>query len=167
MSNTLFELVDDAEQLYELAIDPETDPEVFNDTLEGIMGMIEVKACGYANVLKQLAMEEKQADELSKMFAEKANVRKNNIKRMKDALKEAMTRLEVKELPAGAFTIKLQNNGGVEPLVLDQPDKVPDSLTKITVAPDNDKIREFLEGQKDRKTEWAHIAPRGQHIVIK
>ena len=164
---TLFDITEEFRALYEMGADPECDEEAFQGTLESLMGEIEVKGCGYTQVIKQLEMEQKQAEEVSKMFADKATVRKNHIKRMKEALKMAMETIGTDEIPAGAFTIKLQNNGGVEPLVLDQPDKVPDNLTKITVAPDSDKIREFLEGQKDRKTEWAHIAPRGQHIVIK
>ena len=159
---SLFEIVDDMQELYQLATDPETDPQVFEDTLEGLKGELEVKACGYVNVLKQLDMEAKQAKEVSKMFADKAKVRENNIKRMKDALQWALTTQGLKEMPAGAFTIKLQNNGGVAPLEITG--EVPQNMTKVIVEPDNDKIREYL---KDNECDWAHLGERGQHIVIK
>lgn len=162
MKQTLFELVDDMQELYELATDPETDPELLDGSIESVMGAIEVKACGYANLLKQLDMEAKQAKEVSQMFAEKAKVRENNIKRMKEALKFAMERLDKKDLAAGAFTIKLQNNGGLQPLKIDG--EVPQNMTKIIVEPDNDKIREFL---KENTCDWAHLEERGKHIVIK
>ena len=162
MGNTLFELVDDMQELYEMATDPECDPEMLEGSIDSIMGMIEVKACGYANVMKQLEMEAKQAEEVSKMFADKANVRKNNIKRMKEALKMAMDRLGEKSLAAGAFTIKLQNNGGLQPLKITG--EVPQSMTKVIVEPDTEKIRAFL---KENTCEWAHLEERGQHIVIK
>lgn len=162
--STLFELVEDCQLLYEMATDPDCDPQVLEDTIEGIMGMIEIKAGGYVNVIKQLEMEQKQAEELSRAFAAKAKIRENNIKRMKDTLLAAMDRLNKTELPAGDFTFKVQKNGGKEPLVIDDPGKVPDNLTKITIEPDKDKIREFL---KDNTAEWAHIEPRGKHIVIK
>lgn len=129
--------------------------------------MIEVKAGGYANVIKQLEMEQKQAEEVAKMFTSKANTRKNNIKCMKEALKEAMTRLDIKELPAGAFTIKLEANGGELPLVIDDPEAVPENMTKITIAADNGKIREYLETQPNARCKWAHIGERGKHIVIR
>lgn len=164
MGNSLFDLVGEVKVLYDLAIDPECDPRAFDDTLDGIMGEIEVKAGGYAHVLKQLEMEQKQAEEISKAFAEKAKVRANNIKRMKDTLAYAMESLNVKELEAGDFTFKLQNNGGKEPIVIDKPDAVPDSLTKIIVEPDKEKIREYL---MDHEADFAHIEPRGKHIVIK
>lgn len=162
MSNTLFKLVDEMQELYDLAIDPETDPEALEGSIESVMGAIEVKACGYANLLKQLEMEQKQAEMVSQSFADKAKVRKNNIKRMKEALMLAMDRLGKKDLPAGAFTIKLQKNGGLQPLKIDG--EVPQNMTKVIVEPDNDKIREYL---KENTCEWAHLEERGQHIVIK
>ena len=162
MSQTLFEIVDDYQNLYELATDPDTDPEVFNDTLEAIKGALEVKSCGYVNVIKQLEMEAKQADEVSEMFKAKAEVRKNNIKRMKEMLKSALEATNQESLTAGAYTIKLQKNGGVQPLVIDG--DVPQNMTKVIVEPDNAKIREYL---KDHLCEWAHLEPRGKHIVIK
>lgn len=162
MSQTLFEIVDDYQNLYELATDPDTDPYVFNDTLEAIKGALEVKSCGYVNVIKQLEMEAKQADEVSEMFKEKAEVRKNNIKRMKEMLKSALEATNQESLTAGAYTIKLQKNGGVQPLVIDG--DVPQNMTKVIVEPDNAKIREYL---KDHSCEWAHLEERGKHIVIK
>jgi len=162
MSQTLFEIVDDYQNLYELATDPDTDPEVFNDTLEAIKGALEVKSGGYVNVIKQLEMEAKQADEVSEMFKKKAEVRKNNIKRMKEMLKSALEATNQESLTAGAYTIKLQKNGGVQPLVIDG--DVPQNMTKIVVEPDNVKIREYL---KDHSCEWAHLEERGKHIVIK
>ena len=159
---TLFSISDDMLELYEMATDLDLDPQVFADTLEGLKGMLEVKACGYVNVIKQLEMEQKQAEEVSKLFADKSKVRKNNVKRMKEALQWVMNAQGVKELPAGAFTIKLQNNGGVAPLEITG--EVPQNMTKVIVEPDNDKIREYL---KDNECDWAHLGERGQHIVIK
>lgn len=160
---TLFDIVDDAKLLYEMGIDPDRDEQVFNDTLEAIMGCLEIKSCGYVNVIKQLEMEQKQAEEVSKLFADKAAVRKNSIKRMKDALKFALEETKQDSIAAGAFTIKLQKNGGKEPLKITG--DVPDSLCKVTIEPDGDKIREYLQDHPD--CEFAHLEPRGTHVVIK
>ena len=162
MGNTLFELVDEMQELYDLAIDPETDPELLKGSIESVMGAIEVKACNYANLIKQLEMEQKQAELVSQAFADKAKVRKSNIKRMKEALMMAMDRLDKNTLPAGSFTFKVQKNGGLQPLKIDG--EVPQNMTKVIVEPDNDKIREFL---KDNTCDWAHLEERGRHIVIK
>ena len=162
--STLYEITNDLETLYEMATDPECDPQALSDTIEGVMGAIEVKSAGYVNVIKQLEMEQKQAEEVSKAFADKAKVRENNIKRMKTALITVMDRLNVSEIPAGNYTIKMQNNGGKDPLKIDNPEKVPDSLCKVTVSPDSDLIRNYL---KDHDVDWAHVEPRGRHITIK
>lgn len=160
---TLFEIVDDMKLLYEMGTDPDRDEQVFEDTLEAIQGCLEVKACGYVNVIKQLEMEQKQAEEVSKMFADKAAVRKNSIKRMKDMLKFALEQTNQDSITAGAFTIKLQKNGGKEPLKITG--DVPDNLCKVTIEPDNDKIREYLQDHSE--CEFAHLEPRGTHVVIK
>lgn len=159
---TLFEIVDDMRQLYDMATEPETDPEVFNNTLEAIKGALEVKAAGYVNVIKQLEMEQKQAKEISKAFADKAKTRENNIKRMKDMLLMALDTANETEMDAGDFTIKVQKNGGVQPLVITG--DVPENMTRVIIEPDNDKIRDFL---KDNECNWAHLEERGKHIVIK
>ena len=96
------------------------------------------------------------------MFADKAKVRENHIKRMKEALKMAMETAGTDQIAAGAFTIKLQKNGGLQPLKITG--EVPDNMTKVIVEPDTDRIREFL---KDNECEWAHLEERGKHIVIK
>lgn len=159
---TLFELVDEMQELYDMATDPDTDPEALEGSIESVMGAIEVKSCAYANLIKQLEMEQNQAEMVSKAFADKARVRKNNIKRLKEALMIAMDRLDMTALPAGAFTFKIAKNGGLQPLKIDG--EVPQNMTKVIVEPDNDKIREFL---KDNECEWAHLEERGRHIVIK
>lgn len=161
-SNTLFELVDEMQELYDMATDPDTDPEALEGSIESVMGAIEVKSCAYANLIKQLEMEQNQAEMVSKAFADKARVRRNNVKRLKEALMIAMDSLDMTALPAGAFTFKIAKNGGLQPLKIDG--EVPQNMTKVIVEPDNDKIREFL---KDNECEWAHLEERGRHIVIK
>ena len=159
---SIFDIQGEMQELYLMGTDPDIDPQVFADTLEALKGELEIKSCGYVQVIKQMDMEAKQAEEVSMAFAEKAKVRKNNIKRMKDTLQWVMETQGLKEMPAGAWTIKLQKNGGVAPLEITG--EVPQNMTKVIVEPDNDKIREYL---KDNECDWAHLGERGQHIVIK
>ena len=159
---SLFDITAEYQALYELATDPECDEQVFQDTLEGIMGELEVKSCGYVNVIKQLDMEAKQAKEVAQLFSDKAKVRENHIKRMKEALMTAMETIGKDSMPAGAFTIKLQKNGGLQPLKITG--DVPKNMTKVIVEPDGEKIRELL---RDNECAWAHMEERGKHVVIK
>lgn len=163
MNNTIFDIIGEFKDLYELAISEEEQAEeAFIDTLETLKGELEAKSCGYVAVINRLEMEQKKADEIAKTYQAISKSRKNAIKRMKDTLLYAMDSLDKKELPAGDFTIKIKNNGGVQPLIIDG--DVPDNMTKITVEPDNDKIRAFL---KDNECDWAHLEERGRHIEIK
>ncbi len=163
--STLFEIVNEFQDLYAMATDPDTDPEAFEGSLESLTAELEVKSTGYVQLIKQLEMEMTQANIISEQFKAKANVRKNNIQRMKDRLLMAMEATGKSKIEAGDWTIKIQNNGGQAPLVIDG--DVPDNMTKITVEPDNSKIREYLMGQEDNKCGWVHLAERGKHIVIK
>ena len=163
MSNTLFDIVGEFQDLYTLAVsEEEQDEQVFIDTLDSLKGELEAKSCGYVAVMDRLDMEAKKADEVVKRYQALRDSRKKAIKRMKDTLMYAMDELGVDQMPAGDFTIKIKNNGGVQPLVIDG--KIPDNMTKVTIEPDNDKIRAFL---KDNECDWAHLEERGRHVEVK
>ena len=51
---SLYDLTNDWLMLMEMAEDPDIEEDVFMDTLEGIEGEIEIKADGYAKVIRQL-----------------------------------------------------------------------------------------------------------------
>ena len=159
---TLFDITEEFKALYELATDPECDEQVFNDTLEALTGELEVKSKGYVSVIKQLEMEMTQANITAEMFKQKAKVRENHIKQMKNALLFAMSQIGTDKVEAGEWTIKVQNNGGVQPLKITG--DVPQNMTKVIVEPDTEKIRNYL---KDNKCDWAHLEERGKHVVIK
>lgn len=164
MKATLFDIVGEFQSLYEMATsEEERDEQVFIDTLDSLTGELETKSAGYVAVITRLEAEAAKADEIAKAYAAVAKSRKNAIKRMKDALLYAMDSLDKKEMAAGELTIKIKNNGGVQPLVITG--DVPDSFTKVTIEPDNDKIRTYLKDGND--CEFAHLEERGRHIEIK
>ena len=109
--STLFEIVGDFQTLYAMATEPDTDPEAFEGSLEALTGELEVKGKDYVQVIKQLEMEQAQAEAISKQFKDKADVRKHSIERMKDRLLVAMNTIGKDKIEAGDWTIKVQNNG--------------------------------------------------------
>lgn len=161
---SLFEITSEFERLYQLAIDEEIDEESFAGTLEMLNADLELKSEGYANVIQQLQMESEKAEELEKQFKHKKEVRQRRVAAMKDAIKQAMMAADLREVNAGAFTIKLKKNGGLEPLVIDKPEEVPDNMKVIKYENDTKRIREFLA---EHEVDWAHTEPRGSHIEIK
>ena len=163
---TLFEISNEVRSLYDFAtnLEPtELDEQAFKDTLEGLTYELEVKASGYVSVIHQLEMEQKKAEELADDFKAKAEVRKNNIRRMKDALKWAMINANMDKVEAGDFTIKLQKNGGKQPMIIT--DTVPDNFKRIVYEDDKELIRKRLE--EGEQLSFAHLEERGSHIVIK
>lgn len=157
----LFEIVDEFQSLYDLLTE-DTDPQLIADTLESLTAELETKSAGYVAVRNQIDMEYKRAAELEKKFREIKKARENAKKAMDERLLMSMDALEVTELPAGDFTIKLKKNGGQAPLVIDG--EVPEEFTKITIENDNEKIREYL---KENECDFAHLGERGRHIEIK
>ena len=163
---TLFEITNEFQALYEFATTAELgeiDEQAYADTLNGMIGELEIKSAGYVAVINQLDMEQKKAEELAKAFKEKADVRKRNIERLKDALKWAMINTGQNEIAAGDFTIKLQNNGGQKPMKITGP--VPDNFKRIVYEDNKALIRKHLEDGE--ALDFAHLEERGKHIVIK
>lgn len=163
MGVTLFDIVGEFQALYELATSEDVESEdAFIDTLNSLTAELETKSGGYVAVINRLEAEQTKADEIAKAYAAVAKSRKNAVKRMKDTLLYAMDELGLTEMPAGDLTIKIKKNGGLQPLVITG--DVPDNMTKVTIEPDNEKIRAYL---KDNESEFAHLEERGRHIEIK
>lgn len=160
--SSLFDIVGEFKQLYEIMTDDEVDEQLINDSLESLTGELEQKSAGYVAVINQMQMEAEACKKQAEFFTYKQKVRENSIKRLKQALCNAMLVTDNTEIQAGQYKLKVQNNGGAQPLVITG--DVPDNMTKITIAPDNSKIREYLS---EHECEWAHLEPRGKHLVIK
>lgn len=159
---TLYDIVGEFLQLYEMATGE--DDQAFLDTLEGLKGELEVKASGYVHVIKQLDMEADECDKIIEAFKAKKERRKTAVKRMENAIMEAMDIAGVDTLPAGEYTLKIAKNGGLQPLKVDT-ENVPDNFMKVIYTADNDKIRQALKDGEDLP--FAYLEERGRHLNIK
>ncbi len=113
---TLYELTGQWQELYDMADDPEINPDAWFDTMEGIEGEIEVKAEGYAKVIKQLEADQAALDAEAARLKDKSKTIENKIKRVKERLKESMEATGKMKLQAGIFTFAVQKNGGKVPV---------------------------------------------------
>lgn len=165
MSETLFDLTGEYRQVYEMLTDPEMDEQMINDTLEGIMGAIEVKSAGYVAIINQLKMEADACKEHEAIWKAKKQVRENSMERLKKRLADSMVAIDKKEIPAGDVTIKLQKNGGQLPLIIDDDATIPDRFKKIIYETDKALIRKALD--EGEELDFARLGERGSHIVIK
>lgn len=142
---TLYELTGSYHKLLELSED--TDPTLFNDTLDSITDAIEDKAVGYAKVDKELDKDEKALkDEASRLSARAKSI-SNNRKILKQNLQEAMETTGKTKIKTNEFTIYIQNNPVSVKLVDES--LIPAYLTKTVVAPDKTRIKELLKKGKD------------------
>ena len=153
--------IDETEGVYERAIAEKA----FSDTLDSLKGELTDKAAGYVAVMNRLDMEMKKAEEIEKRYKAIKESRKNAIQRMKDACMWACENLGVTEIDAGDMTIKIKNNGGQLPVIIEEGKEVPQNLCKVTIEPDKTLIREYLKDHPD--CEFARIGERGKHIEVK
>ena len=161
--NQLFELSAQYQQVYDMLTDPEIDEQVVNDTLEALMGEIEVHAAGLVPVLDRIDMEIDACKKHKDEWATAEKVRKNRKSRFTDMIKNTMSAIGKSELNAGDVTFKLQNAGGQLPLIVDG--DVPERFTKITIETDNGLIRKALENGET--LDFARFGERSKVLKIK
>ena len=162
MSN-LLELTGKYAELMSLALDPETDEQVLYDTMEAVEGEVGVKMGGYLAVINNLDARADMYDKEADRLKDASKVIKNNIARMKERIKYAMTLMKTKEIQTPYHVIKIVKNGGVEPLKITG--EVPQNLKKVVLENDNEKIRKALKDGE--KLTFAHLEERGTHLSIK
>ena len=156
---TLYELTQEFQELLEIAQDPEVDPQVVADTMDGLSGEIEDKAEGYVIVMKDLeAQIEKVNKEISRLSCWK-NSMQNHVDGMKKRLLESMLALGKTKLPTEHFKLSVAKNGGLQPLKITG--EVPADYCKL--EPDNNKIRKALA---DGALDFAHLEERGVHLNV-
>ena len=163
---TLYSLTQDYKNLLDLAGSAEPEEiETFNDTLEAVLGQIEVKADGYAAVMTEI---EGRADIVAKEINRLKAIEDRLVathKRMKDRLKSAMEELHTNEIKTDLHRFKIVKNGGKLPLSIDEGCVPEEYIKKVVVeSPDKDKIRAALE--TGEVLPFASLGERGTHLKI-
>lgn len=146
--STLYELTSDYQQLLEMAMDPDVEPEVLADTMEAIGGEIEVKADGYAMVMKELQMNvDGIKAEIARLTA-RYKAMENNITGMKERLQQAMIATGKTKFKTQLFSFGIQNTA--PSVVIDDPTRLPPRYM-IPQEPKIDKkrIKEDLKAGTD------------------
>lgn len=165
MSNDLFALVGQYQQAYDILTDPEIDEQIVKDTLEGLMGEIEVTAAQLVPILNRLDMEIDACKKQAAEWAERKRIRENSRDRLKGMIMAAMDTLGTKELEAGDVSFKVQNAGGQLAIEYVDGVTVPEKYTKLTIETDNQLVRKALDAGEELP--FAHFAPRGRYLKIK
>lgn len=159
---TLYELTGNYRLLLDSGMDKE-DPQCFEDTLEAVLGEIEVKADDYAYVMAEFETRSKAIEgEISRLRDRKAVI-DESIKQMKERLYTAMVALDKREITTDLHTFKIQKNGGKQAIEITG--EVPDNFKRIVYENDTDRIRAALENGE--LLSFAVLKERGEHVRIK
>ncbi len=162
--STLYEITGDYLRLLEMLEEEENiDPQAFKDTLEGIEGEFEIKADGYARVLKELNAEaDKYNAEIQHMAARRDSIN-NRGKMLKQHLYDSMKATGKLKFKTDLFSFGIQKNGGVQPMEIVPDMEIPDEYCRK--EPDNAKIREALKNGAELP--FAVLKERGEHLSIR
>lgn len=150
---TLYELTDDFLRLMDIAEDPDTDPDVFRDTLEGIEGAIEDKADGYAKVIRELEARKEGLQKEAERLSSRAKSIDGNIRRMKEHLTSAMVAMDKRKFKTDLFSFSVQKNPASVKFDIDEAE-VPDEYMRIKKEPDKTAIKKAIEAEE---ITWAHL----------
>ena len=160
--STLYEITGDYLRLLEM-LEENIDPQAFKDTLEGIEGEFEIKADGYARVLKELNAEaDKYNAEIQHMAARRDSIN-NRGKMLKQHLYDSMKATGKLKFKTDLFSFGIQKNGGVQPMEILPDVTIPDEYCRK--EPDNAKIREALKNGAELP--FAVLKERGEHLSIR
>lgn len=141
---SLYELTTQYAHLQE-RLDAGEDPEFITDTLEGLDGSIQKKCENIVYVMKNIEVPLPAIDKEISRLKEKKDAIQNNMKRLKEYLKEGMGTANITEIKTDLLKILLQNSPPkIE--VLNQGD-IPEDyiITEIIKTIDKNKAAEVLK----------------------
>ena len=124
--STLYELTGQMQALLALMEDPDTDPQIIEDSLEAVSGEIEYKADCYARVMAELEAQKAAVKvEKDRLAALESSLGKN-IDRMKESLKTSMIATGKTKFKTDLFSFNIQKNP--PRVVIDDPDRIPEGF---------------------------------------
>ena len=161
--STLYELTNDYLTLLDMAEDPDVEEDVLRDTMEGIEGEIEIKADGYARVMKQLEATSANLEFEEKRLMNRRKTIDRNIKRMKQALQDAMVATGKPKFKTDLFSFTIRKNPAS--VVIDHATCIPpEFLIPQDPKIDNKAIKAAIDRGDD--ITFAHLE-QGESLIIR
>ena len=123
--------------------DGEITPELECELAE-LTGSLELKVEGYGAVCAQIEAEAEATVQLSKRYAERAQIKLNAARRLKERLRDEMQRLGVKRLPTSTVTATIQPSTPSVRLLVDD-GSVPDQFCVQTRTVSKSALKDALK----------------------
>jgi hypothetical protein len=165
---TLFSLSADLRELDEALTDSlgELTPEI-EARLIGLRGAFSDKIDGIGWFVRTCESREAGYKKLRDELQAKATTEANKVTRLKEYIRMCLDSLGTEKVKGEVYTLALQKNGGRPPVKLlepyaSDPDLLPRDLTRITVTPDMDRIREL-----PTPSEFYEVLPVGSHVRVR
>lgn len=161
--STLYELTNEYMALLEMAEDPDIDPQAFADTLEALGGELEMKADGYARVMKELEGRAATMRFESKRLENGYKTIERNIDRMKHALQDSMVATDKRKFKTDLFSFSIRKNPAS--VVIDRETSIPPEF----LIPQDPKIdKKAIKAAIDRGDDitFAHLE-QGESLIIR
>lgn len=164
----LYDITESLMKLQTLLEDPEVDQQLVEDTIKDYTEELEVKADGYARVIKNL---EGNVDALNKEIKRLQAHKKacqNGIDQLKANLFDSMKKLNKPKIKTDLFNITIQKNGGSLPVIVDVPtEQLPDECVIVEEKPNLTTIAKLLGNDPEKYGKLAHFGDRGESLRIK
>lgn len=162
--STLYEITGQYMQLLEMLEEEDNlEEQVVKDTLEGLDGELEIKADGYARIIRELDADAVKYEEEKKRLEERGNTLRNRSRILKEHLYNSMKLTGKTKFKTNLFSFGIQKNGGMQPMEIVPDVLIPDEYLKK--EPDNTKIREAIK--EGKSLPFAVLKERGDHLVIR
>lgn len=164
--SSLYELTENYTQLQEMLLSEEYDEQAVLDTLEITDFEIEEKAENYAKIMRNIDSDVVAIKAEIERLSERAKRYEARKKILSDNLFAAMKITGKTKFKTSMFSFSVVKNGGKRPLVIDIPvEEIPEEYLVIQKPkPDNDKIREAIEGGK---ITFARLEERDERLSIR
>lgn len=146
----IYEITQDYLTILEMAQDPDLDPQTIADTFEAIDGELEIKAEGYAKVMKNLEGDVAALKAEETRLANRRKAIENNIDRMKKTIESVMQITGKTKFKTDLFSFNIQNNP--PSVVMDTTDinNIPEKYLKPQMPLiDKAGIKEALKNGED------------------
>ena len=142
--SSIFELTKQQQELYSKVTDGTFTEEDIQDTLEGVQHEINEKIGNYCHVINLMQSQEleikNEIERLNKLKTQK----QNEIKRIKNTLKIALSNAEIQKFDTGLYKGHLRS--GSKSVNIINVDDLPDNLvkTKVSYQPNKTEIKTAL-----------------------
>lgn len=155
-----------AYKVLENAIALNPDDESLKEELAKINDDIEVKADGYAKIIRNIESDVLAIDTELKRLQNLKTSKVNAVNRLKGNLMESMKETGKTKFKTSLFSFGVVKNGGVAPLeLIVKPEELPRELQKVTIEADNKALREYINETGDFS--YAVLKDRGERLSIK